>query len=152
MPLSLLVSKGLPFPWLLPEMWLRRELHQKRQGDLSTRLFMINQVTGYETSRDYRRLLELMREQSVICLVDFSRTCRDIAKTFYEYRPQCKTKETFQVQARGVAYIYDWEEKRFLESCKRLNLEFILPTNSPAEKNMQTDPAVPTDLNIYLPQ
>ena len=91
---------------------------------------LIHKVTGYKTSRDYARLVELMKQGAVICIVDYDRThdCRDIAHTIFE-ADTGRGDSMFQISARGISYVYAWDEAGFIKQCQRTNCEFIEPTS-----------------------
>jgi hypothetical protein len=82
-------------------------------------------ITGYKTSKDYTRLAELMKTRSIVCFVDYFKDCRDAASTQMLQR-RCGDY-TFQVSARGTAYIYAPSLAEFIAQCTRLNLEWIVP-------------------------
>lgn len=83
---------------------------------------IVHEVAGYETSRDYELLAQLMQSQSVICIVDcYGGECRDIGKTIFT------PTNTWQICARGICYIYQWSKDAFVRQCERANVEFIIP-------------------------
>jgi hypothetical protein len=83
----------------------------------------INKITGYNTSSDYDRLVEIMVKQSVICLVEFGESGQlDIAKTSY-----CSETGIYQILTRGTCYIYASDVASFLRDCKLQRVEFIEP-------------------------
>lgn len=89
---------------------------------------IVHEVTGYETSRDYEKLADLMQSQSVICIVDYDE-CRDVAKTMFE---KLQTgRAVWQISTRGTCYIYVWSIDGFMKQCKHLNVEFIIPSKQP---------------------
>ena len=87
----------------------------------------LRDITGYETSRDYERLIELARTQSIICIVDYEscdgRPIRDIAHTIWP----CQDNAAPDVSARGIGYIDGFTRNGFIGQCWRSNLEFIEP-------------------------
>ena len=87
-------------------------------------------ITGYKTSRDYERLIELARTQSVVCIVDYAmqgdEPIRDVAQTLWFgvglYR------EAPDISCRGHGYIYGGTTKEsFIAQCQRAHVEFIEP-------------------------
>jgi len=88
----------------------------------------IRDITGYETSRDYERLADLMHKQSIVCIVDYGKDCRDVAQTLWtESRSGAGT---WQVTVRGVGYIHEFSRSEFIASCHAANLEFLVPTKT----------------------
>jgi hypothetical protein len=88
----------------------------------------IYKISGYKTSREYSRLVELMKRGAVICIVDYGRTndCRDVAHTIFdEYN---LSNLCFQISARGTCYVHAFDELDFITQCARINCEFIEPT------------------------
>ena len=83
---------------------------------------VIRNVGGYETSRDYKALFDLMTKSSVVCVVDYgsSGDCRDVAHTLYH-------DGVYQVSARGISYVYAETIDGFISQCERNNVEFIPP-------------------------
>lgn len=81
-------------------------------------------ITGYTVSRDYERLADLARSQSIICIVDYERSMRDIARTMYRCRGD---DEYWEVGARGTGYIVAFERAEFILACRAVNLEFLDP-------------------------
>ena len=88
----------------------------------------IHKVAGYKTSRNYRRLVELMKQSAVVCIVDYDRIadCRDVAHTLFEENTG-RGESMFQISARGIAYIHAFYEEDFIKQCQRANCEFIEP-------------------------
>ena len=79
----------------------------------------------YKTSKDYERLVELMKEgQTIVCFADYNvneRVYRDVA------RARLYTN-TFQISARGIGYVWAFDGKDFIQQCNELNITFIDPT------------------------
>lgn len=91
--------------------------------------YCIHQVEGYTTSKDYALLARLARTSSVICIVDYlsggrDTVLRDVGHTLFQ--PGNPT-EVFQISARGISYIYAFNEAEFIASCKTNNVEFLEP-------------------------
>lgn len=80
----------------------------------------MNQLTGYKTSRDYKRLAELAKKQSVICIVDH-RGKQQVATTTYVQSP------CWVISSKGVVYVYGIKKKHFIAQCQAANVEFIEP-------------------------
>ena len=87
----------------------------------------IFKIEGYETSRDYERLADLMQTQSVVCIVDYGNDCRDVAHTLWS--PSNDGKGIWQLSGRGIGYIYGWNREDFIQQCGRANVEIILPND-----------------------
>jgi hypothetical protein len=81
---------------------------------------VITSITNYKTSRDYELLFELMQKSSIICIVDFQGS-RDVAQTL------CGDGD-YQISARGIGYLWADTREEFLEFCKMINVEFVVPT------------------------
>jgi len=86
----------------------------------------INKITGYKTSKDYKRLVELMKVQSVICIVNYGDSSRDIAHTLYE-KYEDEDGEDYQISARGIEYCFANSEEKFIKQCVNDNVEFLEP-------------------------
>lgn len=80
-------------------------------------------LPDYKGSKDYARLVELAKKQSVICIVTVN-GCRDVAKTLCSVDSGA---EEWQVGARGIPYICAFTEASFIEKCEAVQLEFIEP-------------------------
>ncbi len=80
------------------------------------------EIKGYSKSRDYALLAKLMREQSVICMVDDG-YFHDIACTRFS-----NGKNTlFEIWSLWKTYVCEYDEQEFIEECTKCNVEFILP-------------------------
>lgn len=84
----------------------------------------------YPTSKDYRRLHELMAQQKeVVCFVDYENVCIDvcIARVIPE-------TNYIQISARGISYgtlLKLGDEEKLVADCERMKLEFIdIPNES----------------------
>ena len=88
----------------------------------------IFEIKGYESSRDYERLADIMQTQSVVCIVDYMKDCRDVAHTLWS--PSEDGRGIWQLSARGIGYIYAWGRDDFICKCKHLNVDIIFPNNS----------------------
>lgn len=95
----------------------------------------IREITGYETSRDYKLLVELMKKSSVICIVDYTASntiipaLRDIAHTIY-YANENGSDCWLSIDARGLGYVTAWNEDLFIDRCKDANVEFLIPNGA----------------------
>lgn len=91
---------------------------------------------GYQTSRDYARLFEIMKTQAVVCFINYSSDfeCRDVACTNY-------SDGLHQVNSRGVGYVYAEVEDLFVSQCKKADLEFIEPSPPKPALRMVTSAA-----------
>jgi len=87
---------------------------------------IIRDVIGYPMSRDYRRLAELARITSVICVVD-NDDMRDLAHTLYYGRGE---EGAWYVSVRGTCYIHASDPGKFIERCVKVNLTFVEPDMS----------------------
>lgn len=104
----------------------------------------------YQTSRDYPRLIQLMKEgHRLVCLVDYRFSsdapdeppCRDICHTragppdpASQYQ-EVRSLWYLAVGCRGIEYIggiRDTEEA-FIAQCTRANLEWLVPSALPTE-------------------
>ena len=94
---------------------------------MSEELFVrISESHQYKTSRDYKQLIELAKATPVVCILDYSEACKDVACTKVQ-RSYHDDKIIFEICARGISYIYAWEELDFIEQCRKSNVEFIKP-------------------------
>jgi hypothetical protein len=79
---------------------------------------------GYYLSTDYKRLWEIAQNEAVICVVDNifqdGHKCRDVGITSF-------SGTIFEILARGICYLCAFNKKGFIESCEKLNVEFIDP-------------------------
>jgi hypothetical protein len=82
-------------------------------------------VSGYQTSKDYERLADLMQKQSVICMVDYGKDCRDVAHTLW--LPSESNDGFWQLSARGIGYVYGTSRQEFIAQCQKHNVEVIFP-------------------------
>lgn len=91
---------------------------------------IVNEISGYITSKDYRWLSEICKDKSIVCIVDYrhnkddSTPIRDVAQTCYSPNQGCLT---YQVQARGICYIHARNVEEFVHCCEKKNLKFIIP-------------------------
>ena len=90
---------------------------------------IIKNITGYKTSKDYRKLWELAKNQSIVCICDYGTfdaeyRCRDIAHTTYY-------DGNMNVSARGIGYVtvFDYKIEEFIKQCEQINLEWIVPNS-----------------------
>jgi hypothetical protein len=89
----------------------------------------IFKILGYETSRDYERLADLMQRQSVICIVDYGKDCRDVAHTLWS--PSRDGNGVWQLSARGIGYVYAFSRAEFINQCVRANVDVLMPNDKP---------------------
>lgn len=85
----------------------------------------IFKISGYDISRDYERLADAMQTQSVICIVDYGKDCRDVAHTLWS--PSRDGKGVWQLSARGIGYIYAFSRADFISQCTRTNVDALMP-------------------------
>ena len=87
-------------------------------------------MKGYKTSKDYKRLKELLdKGYEVICIADYNKrdgiVVRDICRAK-------KFRSAYLVLARGIEYCSFWEGMymyaTFEEMCEDSHIEFIEPT------------------------
>jgi hypothetical protein len=84
---------------------------------------------NYKTSRDYARLVELMKRQSVICIIPWDGACQT-AFDPYDLRFR------FSIRAGVARVVSAFAESDFIAQCKAANVEFIEPdldANNPTE-------------------
>lgn len=85
------------------------------------------ELPPYGGSTDHRRLAELARRQSIICIVDHQvgdRTIRLLAQTQYQAKGE---REFWYVSTPGHSYIVAFNQREFVSLCKHCNVEFIEP-------------------------
>ncbi len=92
---------------------------------------MIRDITGYQVSRDYEALADLMQAQSVVCTVRYGNTCRDVAHTVCDGR-------AFRISARGIGYVDAIGREDFIKQCTADDVEWLRPV---AERLPQTGEA-----------
>ncbi len=93
---------------------------------------------GYETSRDYAQLIELMQKTAVVCFIDYGwadgEVTRDVAATVYRapisWKERNRGDEIFDISCRGTSYCYSFNREMFLECCQKYNVEFIVPVKA----------------------
>jgi len=87
-------------------------------------------MKGYKTSKDYKRLKELLdKGYVVICIADYNwgngHASRDICRA-------CREDETYRISSRGIEYNSYWpgmhRYESFEDACKDSHIEFIEPT------------------------
>jgi hypothetical protein len=86
----------------------------------------IRDIKDYPVSTNYEELWKLAHKQGVICIVDYEKiNCgfiRDVCSTNFG-------QDSYEVAARGIAYISAETKEEFFEQCKKRFLVWILPTN-----------------------
>lgn len=88
---------------------------------------IVNSISGYETSRDYDALFDMVQNQGVICILDYNRAgTRDVGRSTFSPH-----SGLIEISARGICYIWAELKSEFIEQCEKLNLEWLKP-NSPA--------------------
>jgi hypothetical protein len=91
----------------------------------------IHQIDDSTWSTDYDRLVELMKQHSIVCTVEYrfsgEESCtRDVAKTTYkERRLQEGDDGTFEISVRGYGYVIDWTEADFKAICAKHRVRFL---------------------------
>lgn len=87
-------------------------------------------MKGYKTSKDYRRLKELLdKGYEVVCYADYyvppGIFFRDVC------RARCDGNERYYITARGIEYTSYWpgmhRHRSFEDACKSCDIEFIEP-------------------------
>lgn len=81
-------------------------------------------LLNYPFSKDYKKLYELAKKQSVVCVLDHL-GCRDVCQTIY-----IDSANYTEVVARGICYIFTENEEEFISHCEHYNLEWIIPNDS----------------------
>lgn len=92
-------------------------------------------ISGYKTSRDYERLADAMQRQSIICVVDYGKDCRDVAHTLWS--PSNDGNGVWQLSARGIGYIYAYWEANSPGGVQKTALEEALYTADVSEWDEQ---------------
>lgn len=80
---------------------------------------VIREVSGYKTSKDYKKLYVLCQQQSVICLCDNGQ-CTDVAHTIF-------SNGSIGISARGISYVGAWDKKSFVTQCEASGVKWIEP-------------------------
>ncbi|MEM9116958.1 MAG: hypothetical protein AAGD09_03640 [Cyanobacteria bacterium P01_F01_bin.56] len=78
---------------------------------------------GYPTPQNYERLWELAQQQSVICLVESE---DDGIKT--NVAQTLSYEGTVNVATPGICYVTGYDKARFIESCKKCKLQWLVPS------------------------
>jgi hypothetical protein len=106
----------------------------------------IHELAKYNTSRDYEKLADLMQKESIICTVQYHE-CRDTGRTVFS------TSEDghgiWQINGRGMGYVYAFNRTEFIEQCTRGNVEFIEPPESVRSVHSVHEVQAPTDPKKY---
>jgi hypothetical protein len=86
---------------------------------------MTTQPTGYQTSRDYARLAELMKTRTIVCFVKYSRIRSHVAQTMVSRT----IGEGYQLEIGSFdcCFASNSNETDFITRCAELNLEWIVP-------------------------
>ena len=102
---------------------------------------------NYKTSKDYKKLLELMKTQRIVCFINTALSSNRNRKTEntkpvdtkeYVCQDICQTsvihnEEFIEISCRGVVYVSAMEingiklEEDFIRQCTAIELEFIEP-------------------------
>jgi hypothetical protein len=85
----------------------------------------IYQISGYETGKEYEWLADAMQSQSVICITDYGKYCRDVAHTLWT--PSSDGDGIWQLSGRGITYIYATSREEFIRQCEQYNVEVLMP-------------------------
>ena len=86
------------------------------EATYTPRKLMIKDIIGYEISADYNLLWDLAEKQSIICLSSTGGVGQTIEDDGYrEIRFSYNT-------------VFAWKKDDFNKQCRRLNVEFIIPT------------------------
>jgi hypothetical protein len=96
----------------------------------------VSKLANYKMSRDYVRLAELMKQASVLCLIDFDTTpngvrWRDFAKT--RYCQESDLTEEYEIISNRILYVLEGSVEKFACRCEERNVEFIVPEEAPEE-------------------
>lgn len=92
---------------------------------------------GYETSKDYETLFELIKTSRIVCFVD-----SDCAFGGEKIQDICQSGPSsdeagiygIHIGARGITYVTAYgpdealQKEKFIAQCKKLNLEYIAPS------------------------
>ena len=88
----------------------------------------INQIDETGWSRDYARLIDLASKVSVACCVAYRHedySSRDVAKSNFIKNPDDGSIYSYQVDARGIGYIWAETEEEFIKACEGSELSFL---------------------------
>jgi hypothetical protein len=93
---------------------------------------LINQINDSNWSTDYDRLVELMKQNSIVCTIEYKwgdraeSSIRDVGKT--SYKPIGLEEEddgTYEISVRGCAYLMTWSEAKFKGACDKYKVRFL---------------------------
>jgi hypothetical protein len=106
-------------------------------------MMIASKLGNYKVSRDYARLAELAKTESIICIVGF-RFCDgkcmrcdgecvlDDKHTSYKTFPD--GSEFWKISCRDTIYVYADSVEEFISRCKKKDVEFIEPLRTIQEK------------------
>jgi hypothetical protein len=83
----------------------------------------MNKLAKYQGSRDYLRLVELIRDAGIICTVAFGKGV-DVAVA---WRRPHHDEWMYEVSARGIGYIIAFNVEDFISLCEHGCVEFFDP-------------------------
>lgn len=93
----------------------------------------MNPFAQATSSKDYKRLVQLVRKSAVICLVDYrpsesvdgEDSARDVARATVQSKDG---KDVFSISARGNSYVTAFSEDEFSLGCANNNIAFFDPS------------------------
>ena len=94
---------------------------------------LIHELAKYNTSKDYEWLAKKVKEESIICIIDYKRQfegekefhSRDVGVTSYFEKDD--GRGTWSISARGTGYLIAFSEEEFIKLCEILNVEILMP-------------------------
>jgi len=103
-------------------------------------------INGYNTSNDYEMLFELMREQNIICYIDYNRHSEgmeplwDVCEAITRIYPH----SIYELVSRGYCYFQATTKEKFIEKCFHNKVRFVSTLQSP-----QTTPTPASLLELF---
>lgn len=79
-------------------------------------------IKQYNRSRDYKLLVELVKEQNIACEVSYGKCLRTTA-----WVKKSPYSGELAIRAYGVSYITANTDDEFMHKCWEANVEFIIP-------------------------
>jgi hypothetical protein len=83
-------------------------------------MMIVGKLGNYKVSRDYARLAELAKKESIICVVG-----EGVGKTTYE--KYSSGTVIWEIRSQGICFLMSDNIAGFLRMCQLNNVEFIEP-------------------------
>lgn len=87
------------------------------------------ELAPYTGSKDYARLAELAKAQSIVCFVEHDGR-REVARTSFQER---RSGDFWSVAGNGVGYVTAFSREDFMLLCEHRKVEFLEPPSAASE-------------------